>query len=513
MKRTIAMITLSCLLFGAIPFGVYAKAGEEPDPSSTTQEAESVPAAQQPKDNLVTTKHTAVIKGKSIPYTATTGSMVVESGGQLCEMFFTAYTVDDEKSTDRPITFAYNGGPGSSCSYIHMGCLGPRRVELDDTGAPVSLPAKITDNGNSLLDITDLVFIDPVGTGYSHAVDPDKRDEFIGYDNDIRSVGDFIRLYINRYKRWGSEKYLAGESYGTVRTVGLCKYLSDTYSMFINGLMLISSVNNYASVFEIEGNEIPYATYLPTYAADAWYHKALSDEYTSMKLEDFLDEVREFVSKEYVPALFMGNRITDEEKDQLAGKIASYTGLSKDHVLGNNLRISLEDFCSELLKDKKLMVGRLDGRFTGPVTSGSIEDGASDPSEFTIDIATGNTYVDYLTTELEFQTDIPFVPLSLDVNYDWQYPGYNGLGTLSQEQIIYECMSKNPFMKVWVLCGYYDSATPFYGAEWVYSHVFLNDEDKDNLSFTYYPSGHMIYIDKASFDKFRSDAEKWYAAD
>ena len=502
MKKTVAFITATCLFLTAIPFGVFADDKEHEEVIEITE--------SKLQDNIVTTKHSAVINGKELSYTAKTGSMVLESGGELCEMFFTSYTLDGEDPGERPITFAFNGGPGSSSNYIQMGCLGPRRVELDEKGHTMSLPAKIVDNENSILDLTDLVFIDPVTTGYSHAVDKSKESEFIGYENDIRSVGDFIRLYINRNKRWGSEKYIAGESYGTFRAVGLCEYLADTYNIYVNGLMLISAINNFAEDFIIEGNDTPYAVFLPTFAADAWYHKKLSKEYTAMALEDYLDEVRDFVANEYVPALFKGNRLEEAEKDKLAEKIASYTGISKEHVLSVNNRLSMGDFCSQLFKDEALMVGRLDGRLTGPATSGTLDDGSADPSSSSIDTAFGNTYLDYLTNELGFETDIPYIPLNPDTSGNWSFPLNWGLGTASQEKTIYECMSKNKFLKIWVICGYYDAATPFYGSEWIYSHVFLDDERKDNLRFTYYPSGHMFYADKASFDQFRKDAEEWY---
>ena len=246
---------------------------------------------------------------------------------------------------------------------------------------------------------------------------------------------------------------------------------------------------------------------VPTFAADAWYHGKLDKEYQDMELVDYLEKVRAFVESEYVPALFMGRKMDKDKQDELAGKLAGYIGVSKEFVLSSNLRIELSDFAQELLKDEKLMIGRLDGRITGPVTAGSIEDGTSDPSSSSSDIALLNSYQDYLTKELGFETDRPFEPLSLDVNMKWSLP--DGV-YVSQEEVIYNCMSRNPFLKVWVLCGYYDGATPFYAAEWVYDHVFINENREENLQFTYYPSGHMIYMEKDSFDKLRKDAEEWY---
>ena len=463
------------------------------------------------KDNIVTTKHTAVIQGKELSYTAQAGTMVLETGGSTCEIFFTSYTLEDvEDPDDRPVIFAFNGGPGSCSMYLHLGCFGPRRVDVDENGNLKSMPAKLVDNENSLLDRADLVIIDAVGTGYSRSLE-DSDDPFIGYDNDNRTMGDFIRQFVNRNSLWGRRKYIAGESYGTPRAVGICKYLADTWSMNLNGLMLISSINDFSAIVFVDGTEIPYATFIPTYAADAWYHKALSQEYLDMSLEDYLEEVRTFVKDEYIPALFQGSRNSEEEEEALAEKYAGYTGLKKEYVLSSNLRVALDDFLTELLKDQKLAVGRMDGRIAGPVTSGDMDDGESDPSSTAFNLAFGNAFNYYVTSELGFRTDRPYTPDNLDVNGAWTFEDEitSWGGFLAQEQIIHDCISQNPFLKIWVLCGYYDGATPFYSAEYTFSHVFLNDDSQDNLSFTYYPCGHMIYMEQNSFDQFRKDAEAW----
>ncbi|MCR5650389.1 MAG: hypothetical protein K6F86_04345 [Lachnospiraceae bacterium] len=519
MKKTLAWITITGLFVCAFPTSAFAEPAasdgvieemkeEAEEPETGRDEDEEGGKSERPDDNIVTTKHTVSIKGEDISYTAEAGTMVLESGGKTCEMFYTAYTRDDiEDKTDRPVTFAFNGGPGASSYCIQFGCLGPRTAELDETGCAVSLPTKIIDNENSVLDMTDLVFIDPVGTGYSHASNEEDEDYFLGYDKDIQSVGDFIRQYTNRKKRWGSKKYIAGESYGTVRAVGVCDYLVNRYAVYINGLMLISTVNDYSALMAGGGNDTPYTVYIPTYAADAWYHKKLSEEYLDMELEDYLEEVREFVETEYVPALFIGRRLPKAKKDDLAEKMSGYIGLPKDLILENNLRIDLDVFSSNLLKDEGLMVGRYDGRITGPNTGGSLDDGSGDPSGFSTDIAYTNSYLEYLTSELGYDTDTPFIPLSLEVNTKWTFPEGE---YLNQQDIIAGCLGKNSFLKIWVLCGYYDGATPFYSAEWAYNHAFIPENREDNLSFTYYPSGHMIYMNHEAFDKFRKDAEKWY---
>ena len=504
MKKNLSLILAIALMLSATALPVFA----DDKPAQAGEQAEEKSGDQtKPADNLVTTKHTAVVQGKPLDYTATAGTMVTESGGKQCELFFIAYTKDGvEDMSARPITFAFNGGPGSASFYTDFLCMGPKRMEVDDIGHATQLPAKFTDNKNSLLDMTDLVFIDAIGTGYSRAVDDE--DDFIGYDNDVRTFGDFIRLYINRNKRWGSPKYVAGESYGTTRAVGLCDYLFNEYAMGLNGLMLISSVNDFSSLDFTTGNDMPFASYLPTYAADAWYHGLLDKKYQDMKLEDFLDEVRTFVTDRYVPALYKGRRMTEEEKSEIVKEISTYTGLSEEYVARSNMRIELSDFCKELLADKKLMTGRLDGRFTGPVIDGSIEDGVSDPSGFDVDaplIAAANQF---MVDELGYKTDRPYKPLSIDINDRWTFNYDNR--ALAQEDIIKNIMASNSRLKIWVMCGYYDGATPFYASEWVYNHVFADESRLDNLSFTYYPAGHMFYLDEGSFDKFRKDAEAFY---
>ena len=296
--------------------------------------------------------------------------------------------------------------------------------------------------------------------------------------------------------------------YGTTRAVGLCDYLLSQHHMNLNGLLLISSINDFSSIEAAPGNDLPYINYLPSFAASAWYHHRLDEKYQSMELTDLLEEVRSFASGEYQSALYKGTRMTDAELDAVAASLSSYIGLSKEKILDSNLRITLNDFCSGLLRDQQLMIGRIDSRYTGPVTTGSLEDGESDPSSTGISEAFAGAYNDYVTRVLKFKTDKPYTVLSLDVNQRWDF-GYSN-SVLMQQEVIRDCMSKNELLKVWVVCGYYDLATPFYAAEWVYSHLFLNEELKPNLQFTYYPAGHMFYLHEPSLQQFRKNAEEWY---
>ena len=487
-----------------------------------SEETKETPVCPEPTDNLITSKHSVTINGKKVNYTVTVGTMVVkqevkkdgvyEGEKAKYEIFFTAYTLDGVKDlSSRPLTFSYNGGPGTCSMWVHMGFLGPRRVQLDADGNVTKLPAPIVDNEYSILDMTDLVFIDPVQTGYSRSVSGNKDDEFIGYTNDIHSVGDFIRLYVNRNERWGSPKYLAGESYGTPRSVGVCKYLSEEYGLYLNGMMLISTANDFSTLEFEPGNELPFVLFLPTYAADAWYHKCLDAKYQSMKLEDFVQEVREFAGGEYLTALFKGSRLTDAERDAIADKLEAYTGLSRRFILNSNLRIEISSFCKELLRDKHLVVGRIDSRYTGTDRNNIGIEFEDDPSSYLLSGAFGGVINDYLSRELGFHTDRRY-KLSTDYwsgSLTWHYKEYENR-YLQQQATIRDDIARNPFMKVWVICGYYDLATPFFAAEWVYDHIFLEPEYRKNLNFTYYPSGHMIYLHEPSLKQFREDAGKFY---
>lgn len=471
--------------------------------------AEESPEGAVVQDNLVTTTHKTVIQGKTVNYTATAGTMAVESGGGQCEIFFIAYTRDGVQDlSKRPITFAFNGGPGAASLYINFLCLGPKRMELDELGHAPALPAALVYNGNSLLDLTDLVFIDAVGTGYSRAVS--EEDQFIGYTNDIRTIGDFIRLYVNRNGRWGSPKYLAGESYGTTRNAGVCDCLHSRFSIDVNGIIMISTANDFGALVQTPGNEMPYIHYIPSFAAAAWYHKKADEKYLAMTLEDVLEEAKAFASGEYLSALYLGNRLTAEQKDAVAEKMAGIIGMSKDDILELNLRVSMEDYCAGLLKDEGKMIGRYDARYTGPVLQGDIGSGENDPSNLGIEPAFNSAFCDYISRTLGFTADRHYEVLSGEVNGAWNFGTDNA--ALTQEDQLRTCMSDNEMLRIWVICGYYDLATPFYGAEWVYSHVFIDDNLRGNLTFSHFPSGHMFYLVKDALKDFHAQAEAWYGA-
>ena len=506
-KKRFALLLALTLCFALTP-AVMAADMEKPAVSADATPAEPAADAQKTEqtDSLVRTQHSITLGGKTLDYTAVTGKMPVTVDGNKCEIFFTAYTKNGvEDITKRPITFAFNGGPGSCSEWLHMGVLGPRRVQVDKDGSPTELPAKLIDNEYTLLASTDIVFIDPVGTGYSTAAEGTNPNFFYTYSGDIASVGEFVRLYVARNGRWGSLKYLAGESYGTTRAIGLAEYLSAAYSMGVNGIMLISSINDFSVSMETNRHaDLPYVLMLPTYAAVGKYHGRLQEPWQSMELKAFLDEVKAFAAGEYQAALFKGRRLTGAERDAVVERLAAYTGLSKEVILENNLRVFLTDFCTKLLADQKLAVGRFDGRYTGPQNG----KGYTDPSDASLDNAFGTAINQYLGTELGYHTDQTYVTLSAQVNIGWSYGQDNN--ALDQKMIVQKLMSENKFLKVWVICGYYDLATPFGAAEWVYDHVFLNDEISKNLQFSYYESGHMFYMHLPSLVRFQQEAAAWF---
>ena len=478
----------------------------------------------QPKDQVVITKHKTICGGHEIAYTAAAGRMVLKEeitvlegekkdryeGEKPCgEIFFTAYTKDDVKDINtRPVTFAFNGGPGSASIWVHMGMLGPKRVKLQEDGLPLPPPAEIIENEYSILDMTDLVFIDPIGTGFSRAVNGETPKEYWGWKKDVESVGEFIRQYITRNQRWASPKFIAGESYGTTRTVGLADYLSEKHGMYLNGILLISTALDFSTLEFFDGNELPYVLFLPTYAADAWYHRKLSPEYQNRELTDYLNEVRTFAGSEYLQALFRGSALSDDEKKTVAKRIAGYTGLSEGFVLRANLRVEIFRFCKELLRDRCRTIGRLDSRYIGIDKDAAGEIPEDDPSSYEITGLFAGAFNDYINRELEYKSDIPY-SISTDLWKIWSYKEHENQ-YLQLEETLRKTMVRNKFMKVWVLNGYYDLATPFFAAEYVFSHLNLDQSLQKNLSMTYYEAGHMMYLHQASLEKFRADAEGFY---
>jgi len=461
---------------------------------------------------LSITKHTLILKnGRTVNYTATSGYMLLETeeGKDKARMFYTAYVKDGVANVgERPITYTFNGGPGSSSVWLHMGALGPKRIMMKDDGASMAPPYQVVDNEHSWLDYTDLVFIDPVMTGYSRPAEGVDKKEFLGYKEDIESVGQFIQLYTSKNGRWASPKYLAGESYGTTRAAGLSNHLISRYGMFLNGVVLISQITNFQTArFEI-GNDLPYMLFLPTYSATAWYHKKLNAQFGN--LENLMDEVRKFAFGEYNNALTLGDKLSTSDKNLIAEKLSIYTGLSKQYIMGTNLRINIQQFCKELRRSESLTVGRLDSRFTGHDYNDAGERPEFDPSyDATIYGPYTVALYDHLKKNLKVDIDIPYEILTGRVR-PWNYDNVQNQ-YLNVAEDLRVAMVKNPFMKVLVCNGYFDLATPFFASEYTMDHMFLPAGLKKNITMKYYPAGHMMYIEKASLAKFSEDVRSWYS--
>lgn len=470
-----------------------------------------------PEEKLVQTQHTVVINGQEVRYTATAGTLLLQEEKDEKDpepkalIFYVAYTRDDvEDQSNRPITFSFNGGPGSSSVWLHLGTLGPRRVYSDnEAGTLAKPPYKLVDNEFSILDKTDLVFIDPVSTGFSRAVAGEKAGQFHSFKKDIESVGNFIRLYTTRYNRWGSPKFLIGESYGTTRAAGLSGYLQESCGMYLNGAMLISSVLNFQTLRFAVGNDMPHIFFLPTFTATAWYHNKLDDELQA-DLRKTLDEVEAFAEGEYATALMKGSRLPAGERAAIRQKLARYTGLSETYIEQTNLRVNIHRFVKELRRDERLTVGRLDSRFVGRDRDSAGEHYETDPSYVTILGPYTGTFNDYIRRELEFESDIPYEILTGRV-HPWSYDKHQN-EYVNVAETLRKAMSSNPFLKVFVANGYYDLATPYFATEYTFSHLQLEPELEDNISMAYYEAGHMMYVHQPSLAQLKDDLDAFIAS-
>ena len=462
-------------------------------------------------DDLVVTSHTlTTAAGDEIRYTATAGRVLLreqvlgEDGvfkgpEPKAEMFVVAYTADGADPATRPVTFAFNGGPGSSSVWLHLGLLGPRRVLMGDAGALAPPPYGLGDNAQSLLAHSDLVFIDPVTTGYSRVVAGGRPAEYHGFQRDLESVGEIIRLWTSRSKRWLSPKYLAGESYGTMRASALAAYLQREFGLFCNGIMLISSVIDMGTTRFTDGNDLPSVMFLPTYAAIAHYHGL----HGGRPLREVLDQALALAGGPYPRGLAAGSRLSPAERADLIGQVAAVTGLGEDYVRRVNMRIEHRRFYRELLRGRGQVTGRLDGRFLGWEADDGGELPAHDPSYAAIHGPYSAAVNHYVRAELGYESDLPFEILTGRVQ-PWSYAEFEGRH-VSVAPMLAEAMRQNRHLRVYVGCGYYDGATPFHGAEYAFAHLDIPGELRSNITFAYYEAGHMMYVHEPT--RLRQSAE------
>jgi carboxypeptidase C (cathepsin A) len=455
-----------------------------------------------PQDDLTVTRHEITIGGTPLPYTVTAGRIVLRKEQQAdesfeghkatAEVFVVAYTADGAAAADRPVTFAFNGGPGSASVWLHLGLLGPRRVLMGDAGALAPPPYGLADNEQTLLLHSDLVFIDPVSTGFSRAVTGGKPAEFHGFAGDIESVGEVIRLWTTRSDRWMSPKYLCGESYGTTRAAGLARHLQERYGMYLNGLILISCFLDGGTTVFTSGNDDAFVHYLPTYAAIAHYHGKHGDR----PLREVLDEAEAYASRDYLWALGRGSRLSAVQRAAAVARVATLTGLTEDYVDRVNLRPEHVRFFTELLRSRRRTVGRLDGRFTGWDDDYGREHWTSDPA---IDAITGpyaTALNHYVRAELEYHSDLPYEVLTSRVR-PWSYKEFEGAHLYVADKLA-AAMRTNPHLRVHVACGYHDGATPYFAAEHTFAHLAIPPELAGNIEFSYFEAGHMMYVHEPS---------------
>ncbi len=488
------------------------KKGEQPS-RKDKKDKEGKAAPPAPKEKFCKTKHTVVIDGQEIAYTATAGTLILKDAEDkpTASLFYVAYTRDDvENVAARPITFSFNGGPGSSSVWLHMGVVGPRRVLMDPEGNPLPPPYTLVNNEYSLLDVTDLVFIDPVSTGYSRAVPVEDAKQFHGVEQDIKSVGEFIRLYTTRAKRWASPKFLIGESYGTTRAAGLSGHLQSELGMYLNGIMLVSSVLNFQSIRFDLGNDLPHILFLPTYAAAAWFHKRLPDDLQQQDLRAILAEVKTFAEREYMLALMQGARLLDDERRQIVTRLARYTGLSETYIEQTNLRINIHRFVKELLRDERRTIGRFDARFKGIDRDAAGEQHEYDPSYAIIQGAYTAMLNDYVRSELRFKSDLSYEILTDNVQ-PWDYSKFQNQ-YVNVAETLRSAMTQNPFLKVFVGNGYYDLATPFFATEYTFEHLELDPSLQEHITLAYYEAGHMMYLHQPSLAKLKADLARFLTA-
>ena len=490
--------------------GGTAQAAQTTQPSQT--EAQNPPAtntrevATAAEEKISKTSHSVRLDGREIKYTATTGTLPIrlDDGKVAARMFFVAYTKDDEDVKTRPISFLYNGGPGAATVWLHMGSFAPKRVEMANDGFQPAPPFHLVDNESSLLDVSDMVFIDAIDAGYSRVVAGVNAAQFHGQTGDIRAFGEFINEYLKTYSRWPSPKYLIGESYGTIRSAGLSQELQGRHGIELNGIVLVSSLLTYQTLSPAPDNDVAYASLIETYAADAWYHKKLPSDLQQRPLKQVVDEARTFAFGEYTLALTKGNALSPSEYKAMAQKLARYTGLSAQFIEEANLRVVSARYRKELLRDKRLVIGRLDGRYTALDRDAAGEQQEFDPSNTAIQGPYTALFLDYVKNDLKWESDLHY-PTSGDVR-PWTY---NQNQYMDMTDALRTAMTRNPYLKVFVACGYYDMATVMGGSEFNFTHLAYDKQVTDRVSFGYYEAGHMIYTRPSAHQALKQDVAKF----
>lgn len=514
LRIPILFCVLSCLIVPSSSLIAPVRAEETAKEQKTNREDKSEKKTKTPEPKSYSIERSGRFGGKTVPYTVTAKETFLKNKDDdpTASIFSIAYTkkdVDDPSS--RPVTFVFNGGPGSASLWLHMGVFGPRRIEVPSDGQHAgAAPYRIIDNTYSILDASDLVFIDPVGTGFSRALGETKPSDFWGVKGDAQALAEFIRIYVTENKRWNSPKYLAGESYGTTRAVALTHEMQSGFSgMSINGLILVSAILDFQPAHFSPGNDMPYVGYLPSYTATAWYHKQLPK--ADKKLPDLLNDVRTFAIETYAPALLKGNRLTKSERDQILEQLHNYTGLSIDYLDRANLRVGAWRFMKELMRDEGLSVGRFDSRYTGEDYDDAGEFFDNDPSAYGISGAYVASINDYLTREIgvDLTREYKILPSEVSQNWDWSLGEGGRPSTVNVAPWLGKAMRENKDLRTLVANGYFDLATPFFATENTFSN---NSIDPERVTMTYYEAGHMMYTHEPSLKKLSEDVRAFLVA-
>lgn len=464
------------------------------------------------EEREVVTSHTMQAHGKTLRYKATAGTLTVrtDAGQPTSSVFYVAYTLDGQPLGTRPITYMFNGGPGSPTMWLHMGAFGPTRVATDDPVVERPGPLRLTSNDMTLLDKTDLVFIDMVGAGYSRPLGDAPTSAYWGVDGDSDMFARFILRYTTKFNRWNSPKFVLGESYGTLRAGALAYQLEDR-GMSLNGVILLSSIMNYG--VRQPGFPQNFVSLLPTYAATAWYHNAINRD--GVSLEDHVQRAREFAAGPYQTALNKGHTISDQERASIAQQMSALIGIDANFINAANLRVELSPFRKELLRDRRQTVGRLDSRYLGIDASQVTGAPEEDPASSAVTGAYYGMFQDYIANTLNYRTDLEYRQSARGLpGFDWNWshrPPVGGPQTTPNTAIdLATVMRRNPHLKVLALNGYYDAATPFFGTEYDLNQMMLEPHLRKNVEFTYYEGGHMMYTSREPLEQLYRDLAKYY---
>lgn len=477
---------------------------DQPATPPQAEPAQPQPArrAPLPEEKSSVTHHSARMGGQQINYTATAATYIVKAddGTPKASFFFVAYTKDDvSDASKRPLSIVYNGGPGSGSLFTHMG-MGPKRIVLTDDGYGMPAPYSVVENGDSFLDASDLVFVDAISTGYSRPAPGENTAQFYGIVQDATYFSDFIYQYLTRNERWASPKYLIGESYGTTRSAQLAYVLQHRHQIYLNGVVLVSSVG-----FGNWGADDRSKFFLPTFVTSAWYHHLLPPDLQKLTMEEIAQQARQFAHGEYAAALEKGDQLSPVEYQKIVHDMARFTGLSPKYIEQTNLRISPQRWFKELMRDKRRTVGRLDSRFVGMDVDAAGERNEYDSSEASYEGAYSAMFQDYVRRDLKWSTD-GYYTITANVRpWDQGQPG-------AVAEALRSAMTEQTHLKVLVVCGYYDLATPFNGIEHTVSHMNLEPPVRKNISFTYYEAGHMMYIDRKAREKLHKDVDDFINA-